>query len=281
MASTAETPPSTGEARDDVEFLVSSWYRLDVLEAIADEPRTRDELRETTPVSGVTLSRILSDLETRGWIRRRDSGCEATTAGQFLADAATRRLADVRTLNRLGDNVERIRLDQFDFDLRCLQDANVIRPSWDDGSAQTRTLVALVYERSSIEGIGTGLDREFMHALADATLNGDLSPDLFFTEEVIEAINDEPELMRLFRDPTDAPGAEVYRNNGEDDVLELGIHERDSLDEDVVMRCGEYEEGAPPGRVESTDTRVRDRAESYFEARRAESHQLKSAVFTP
>lgn len=281
MASTEEGPPWTKEARKDIEFLASSWNRLDVMDALSDQPRTRDELREITPVSRVTLSRILSDLEARGWIARQDDSYETTSAGQFVADNMSRLLDNVQTLNRLGENVEWIRLDQFDFDLNCLQDANLIMPSWDDFSAQTRTLVDLVYESSTIKGIGTGLDREFMRALADATLNGDLSLDLIFTADVIEAINDEPDLMRLFRDLTDATGAEIYRYNGEDAVMEMGIHETNEPDENVVMLCGEYEDGAPPGTVESTDPQVREWAESYFEARRAESHRLKAAVFTP
>lgn len=281
MASTEETTEMTEAARDDLEFLASSWNRFDVLSALVDGPRSRDELRDISPVSRVTLSRILSDLEDRGWIARQEAGYETTTAGKFVADEVTRLLDNVRTLNRLGENVEWIRLDQFDFDLSCLDDANIIMPSWDDFSAQTTTIVELVYETSVLKGIGTGLDREFIKAVVDATLGGDLSPELIFTSDVIEAVNDEPDLSRLFRDLSDASDADVYRYNGEQEVMELGIHQTPSLDDDVVMLCGEYEDGAPPGTVESTDPLVREWAESYFEARRAESHRLKAAVFTP
>lgn len=280
MASSTEESDTATDARDDIEFLTSSWNRLDVLERIADEQTTRNELRDSVSVSRVTLSRILSDLETRNWIEKQNATYEATSTGAFLAAEVSRLLDNVRTVNRLGDNVEWIQLDQFDFDLHRLADADVIMPTWDDFSAQTRTLVDMVYESSSIKGIGTGLDREFMRALADATINGDLSLELIFTPEVIEAINSEPELSRLFRDLTDVPNADIYRYDGGKPVMELGIHEPKSPDEDIVMLCGDYEEGAPPGTVKSTDRRVREWAESYFDARQSESQELMAATFT-
>lgn len=281
MASTEEPSPTTRAPREDLEFLASSWNRLDVLEAVLEEPKPRAELRDITPVSRVTLSRILSDLEDREWIVRQETGYEATSAGQFMAEAVTGLLNNIRTLHRLGENIEWINLEQFDFELSCLADADVITPTWDDFSAQTRQLIDLVYETSTLKGIGTGLDREFIRAVVDATVGGDLSTELIFTSDVIEAVNEEPELARLFRDLSDAPDAAVYRYNGEGSVMELGIHGTGDFDDDVVMLCGEYEDGAPPGTVKSTDPAVRNWANSYFEARRAESHRLKAAVFTP
>lgn len=274
-------PEPIGQARDDIGFLVSSWNRLDVLEAIADEPKSRAELREIMSVSRVTLSRILSDLETRGWITRPDSKYEATKAGDYMASELTQLIENVRALNRLGENVDWIQLDQFAFDLSCLQDADIIMPTWDDFSAQTRMLVDLVYESATIKGIATGLDREFMRALADATKTGELSLELILEPTLIDAITEDPDLARLFSDLADAPRAALYRYRGTDDLMELGIHVPKTGSDATVMLCGEYEDGAPPGTVESTNPDVLEWAESYFAATRAESRELKAAVFTP
>ncbi|MFW6152835.1 MAG: helix-turn-helix transcriptional regulator [Halobacteriota archaeon] len=267
-------------ARDDIEFLAGSWNRLEVLSAIADEPTSRADLRDRTAVSRVTLSRILSDLEARGWIARPDGEYEATATGAYLCEEVTRLLENVRTLNRLGENVEWMRLGQFDFDLRHLDDADLIMPTWDDFSAQTRQLVDRVYESTSIRGVGTGLDREFTRALLDATRNHGVSLELIYTPEVIEAANGDPDLARLFRDLADAPGATVYRYGGNANLMELGLLARPDPAEDLVMICGEYDEGAPPGTVETSDPRVRTWAESFFDDRLGESHQLTAAVFT-
>lgn len=279
MAIEEKTPTGDETARDDIEFLVSSWNRLEVLRAIANGPRTRDELRDSTAVSRVTLSRILSDLEARNWIERTTDGYRATPAGAYLADEVTGLLANVRTLNRLGDAVDWIRLEQFDFDLCRLADAEMITPSWDDFAAQTRVLTDIVYDCTVIRGIGTGMDRAFMMAVADAALNGGLAVELLFEPRVIDAVNDEPELARRFRDLADAEAATVYRYQGTDPLMELGLLE--TADDDLVMLCGHYEDGAPPGTVQTADPVVWSWAERYFEERRAKSHQLQAAVFTP
>lgn len=281
MATQKDSETDDGAAREDVEFLLSSWNRHEVLETVTRGPRTRDELRERTDTSRVTMSRILSDLESRDWIRRTEGGYVATSAGGAIAEEVARFLENIRTLHRLGDDVDWIRIDEFDFDLSHLQDATIIKPTWDDFAAQTRVLTDLVYESITIRGIGTGMDREFMEALVDATVNGELSTELILSQEVIDAINAEPELTRLFRDFADADDGEIYRYQGPESLMELGIHETDEASEDVVMICGHHEEGAPPGTLELRNPTVRDWAESYFEARRAESHQLQAAVFTP
>lgn len=281
METTNEDMTDSAQAREDIEFLVSSWNRLDILQTIQTGPRSRDELRESTSVSRVTLSRILSDLEDRGWIERTDGAYRTTSTGRYLATEVNALVGNVRTLNRLGENVEWIHLDRFDFDLKRLQDAEIIMPTWDDFSAQTRFLIDLVYQSSAIRGIGAGLDREFMRALTDATINGDLSLELIFDPDVLETINDVPELGRQFRDLTDSTDATIYRYGGEAELMELGIPETDSRGRDPVLLCGEYEEGAPPGTLKSTDPVVRRWAESYFETIRADAHRLKAGAFTP
>jgi predicted transcriptional regulator len=198
-----------------------------------------------------------------------------------VANEIKRLLRNITTLNRLGDNVEWIRLDQFDFELHCLEDAHIIMPSWDDFAAQTRALTDIVNNSSRLRGIGTGLDREFMRAVADAGTTGDLTVELIFAPKVIDAICSDPELSDRFRTLAAAPNASIYRYEGDDTLMEMGIHDTHGPEPDSVMLCGDYEDGAPPGTVESTHKTVREWAESCFADRRAESTNLKPTVFTP
>lgn len=46
-----------------VEYLARSPSRVKILDLIRNAPRTRDELKEATDVSRVTLTRILNELE--------------------------------------------------------------------------------------------------------------------------------------------------------------------------------------------------------------------------
>lgn len=281
MESSGDADQLGASARADVTFLVSSWNRYDVLRSVVSAPRPRDELRDTVGVSRVTLSRILSDLEARGWVTRRDEGYEATRAGSIVAAELTDFVASVRSLNRLGEHAEWIRLEAFDFDLARLEDAELITPSWDDRSAQTGRIVELVAESRHVRAVGTGLDRTVVKAVCDATIDGDLSVELVFDPSVVEAIADESELACPFADLAATDWASVYRYTGQESLLELGIAETTGDGEDVVMLCGEYGDGAPPGTIRSTDPVVRNWAESYFEARRGDSRLLDPGVFTP
>lgn len=278
MAAPEET--HSDQAREALSFLAGSWNRLEVLGAIAESPRTRAELRDLVDVSRVTLSRILADLEDRGWVTRETDGYRTTRSGTVVAGEIGGTLANLRTLERLGENVSWIRLEEFDFPLARLADAEIITPTWDDFSAQTSMLVDLVYRCERIRGLGTGMDREFMRAIGDATLNGDLSVEIVFKPAVVEAINAEPELSRLFRDLADADDTAIYRYNGQTPLMELGINETKGDASNPVMLCGEHAEGAPPGTVKTTDPVVRDWAVDFFTARRSEAHRLNAPVFT-
>lgn len=269
------------DARADVQFLVRSWNRLDVLQSVATAPRPRDDLRDAVGVSRVTLSRILSDLEARGWVTRREEGYEATRSGSIVAAELTDFLATLRAIDRLGAHAERFRLEAVDFDLARLEDAELITPTWDDVSARTGRLVELVSESRHVRAVGTGLDRTVVQAVCDATIDGDLAVELVFDPPVVEAIADESELARPFADLASVEWASIYRYTGQESLMELGIAETTGDAEDVVVLCGEYDDGVPPGTILSTDSDVRVWAESYFEARRGESRVLDPAAFTP
>lgn len=266
---------------EDVAFLARSASRVTVLEAISGSPRARHELREATGASRVTVNRILDDLEARGWIVHDDGTYEPTPLGAVVAEEFTRLLDNLETLDHLGEHVNWMHIDRFEFDLRRLRDATVVTPTWDDFAAYTNTLIDLVYDSTAIRAIGTGLHREFVKALADASINGDLSLELIYTPAVIDAILSEANLSRLVRDLADVKGANLYRYHGEEPLMMLLIHETIDPRDDVTLLCGQHEEDAPPGTVETPDERVRAWAEGVFESVRADSALLEADVLRP
>lgn len=266
-------------AREDIEFLASSWNRLDVLEAIAVEPRTRADLKDRTAVSRVTLSRILADLEDRDWIARYNDHYEATPGGEFVASEAIRMLDNIGTASELSSIMEWLPIARFDFDLARLRDATIITPTYDNFTAQSERLVDLVYESNRIRGIGTGLDHEFMRALWEASVNGNLELELILEGELFEPISGDSDLRRQFADMVETANVDIYRYDGDEQLTMLGIHDGVASGDDVVMLCGQHEEGAPPGTIESTDRTVRAWAESFFDTIRATSQPIETTAF--
>lgn len=276
-----EQPERRGNAYDNIEFLVSSWNRLDILNEIASAPKTRDDLKERTEVARVTLSRILADLEDREWIKRDNDHYEATKTGEYVASELTRLVENLKTLDHLGETVDWLHINQFEFDLHHLQEATVTTPTWDDFTAQTTTITEQVSASTRVRGIGTGLDREFFHMVGDETTTGDLELELILEPAVVDVIPTEPELARLFRDIEDSPRASVYRYRGEAPLMMFGLFETEDGADDHVMVCGHHDDGAPPGVVKSTKPAVWSWGESYFDDRRAESEPVQDRVFTP
>lgn len=274
MNHTDDTRSARHEARDDVEFLASSWNRLEVLEAVSDAPRTRMELKERTDVSRVTLSRILSDLEERGWLVRDGNRFQATGAGTFVAAEVGRLLDNVVTAHELGEALELLPVDLFDFDVTRLRDATVITPGHDDLTAPTRDLVELAHRSDRFRGIPTGITREFIAALRDAAVSGELAVELLVPPPVFDIVTDDPELRRQFLDMADSGDADVLLHAADDPVVMIGIFD------DHVMICGEGDRTVPSCTIQTTDDAVYSWAESHFDARRAGARRLEPGAFT-
>jgi predicted transcriptional regulator len=114
---------------DDVAFLVRSPNRGAVLTALATSAADRAELRERVGASRVTVGRITTDLERRGWVERTGTEYRATRAGRVVAAAYERFLETVDTTRRLDPLLEFLPVESFEFDLTELADAEVVTPT--------------------------------------------------------------------------------------------------------------------------------------------------------
>ena len=72
---------------EDIRFLADSENRFTALEVLAAGPRTRSELRDATGASKATISRLLGDFESRGWVSRNGSRYALTPLGEYVASA--------------------------------------------------------------------------------------------------------------------------------------------------------------------------------------------------
>lgn len=86
---------------ETVEFLARSPSRVRVLEAIQEDPRTRNELKDLTDVSRFTLSRTLADFEDRGWIVRSGQRYELTGKGGLVSSELKTLLSNLAAAEEL------------------------------------------------------------------------------------------------------------------------------------------------------------------------------------
>ena len=114
---------------DDIAFLARSETRVGVLRAIEERPRDRRDLATTTDTPRSTLSRTLSELEERGWIERNGQLYELTTAGMLVIEQFVPLLDTVSVLQKLGDAIDLLPLDETDLTIHHLADAQFVTPT--------------------------------------------------------------------------------------------------------------------------------------------------------
>jgi predicted transcriptional regulator len=261
---------------EPVEYLARSPSRLEVLDAIHQDPRTRTELKELTDVSRVTLSRILANFEDRGWIERTNGGYEATSRGSFVATELTGLLANIQTLDHLDGVMEWLPTEEFDFELTCLRDADVSTSSWGDHTAQIRHVAESIPGSDRIVATASGVSRDVIDALWETTVNGDATFEALLDTTALEIIRADEELRRQVREMIGSGTTDWLLYEGEKEPLPMLM-----TCDDTVILCGHDEDGPPPGTLETTDEAVRSWAESYFDAVRADARPLDADAFSP
>ena len=258
---------------DHVEFLARSESRIRVLDAIHEQPRTRNELKELTDISRFTLSRTLADFEDRGWIERVGKRYETTGKGAVIAAEFETLLANLDMAETLDGALEWLQVEKFDFDLARLEDAEVITPSQSDHTAHMRRPAALFERSDRIRTIATGVAYENIEAIRKATVEGDLQFTGILDADSFKAVRAESELADAIVDILTADGTEMFHYDGEDTLVMLIIGD------DAVQMCGHHEDDPAPGTIETANLDIRSWAESYFASVRAEATPIEPETF--
>ncbi|MFC7044949.1 helix-turn-helix transcriptional regulator [Halobacteriaceae archaeon GCM10025711] len=131
-------------ALDDIRFLSDSEHRVIALEELAAGPRTQADLRAATGSSSATVSRLLRSFGERRWIVKDRNEYVLTPLGRFVAEEFDRVYRRMQLADELRDVVEHLPVEEFDFDLRHLENARITRPTRTDTIAPIRREVELM-----------------------------------------------------------------------------------------------------------------------------------------
>lgn len=200
-------------AVESVAFLARSKHRLRVLDLLADGARSREELRERTDATRVTLGRILSDLEDRGLIQRTnaDRGYELTTFGELVHRDFARLLGTVSVGQTYPKLISRLPTNWFDFDLRCLVDSEHIRGKSADPLAAARVVANALKDGSSCEALVGTFTSLPMYAYEQDIREGiDSEAYVVFDSGVTKTMLEDPSLQAKWRDIEAATDSTVY-----------------------------------------------------------------------
>jgi predicted transcriptional regulator len=259
-------------ALDDIRFLSDSEHRVIALEGLIDGPRTQLDLRASTGASSATVSRLLRSFDERGWIDRTGNAYELTPLGRFVAKRFVQLYDQFRSADRLSDLIEYLPLDEFDFDLGCLEGARITRPTRADTIAPIRREVELMTSCTDrFQMLVTAVDRLATQEVAGLVRRIPVFEGVY-TREAFETVRADAS-MRADLDEYMRAGGTLYLYGGETSMVTLG------LNDDIVGLELNDGRGFVPAFVETADDDVLSWAERTYEAYRRESEPLSADAF--
>jgi predicted transcriptional regulator len=260
---------SSASTLESIEFLARSLHRVEVLDGIRTEPRTRDELRELTDASRVTLGRILTDFEERDWIVRTGRRYEATPRGAFIVAEFTRLVSNLDTAEELPELLEWLPAGEAGFDARLLHDATVTTASEGDLIASVRRAVEIISRSKRMWVVADGITYEIAEAIRDAVDDG-LELEWVIGPNTAMAMRADDKLRRSCEDMLDSGQVTLYLYDAEERMPVFMI-----CDETITLCTDDHQ-----AFIETEDEAIHAWAKPRFESYLADSTPLTKELFT-
>ncbi|GGM68928.1 putative transcriptional regulator [Halarchaeum rubridurum] len=261
---TKNTDGTRTDAVETVAFLARSEHRVHVLELLADGTRTRETLLTATGVARVTLSRILGDLEERGWIEKDGNEYALTEYGGLVYDDLARLLGTVSLGESYPDIVGHLPTEWFGFDARHLAEGSLVADEHADPLAAARTVANAVRGADTVRALVGSFVSLPLYAYAEAMRTGD-EPDaeIVFGGGTESVVRDDDGIADCVRAIEANAGTHVYYSVEEPFPCNV-----DLVDDETVYLSLPRERGGGFDVIECDHPAVREWARERFERTR-------------
>ena len=173
---------------DEIAFLARSDHRVEVLDALAEEPRDRSVLRATTGASSPTMGRILSDFEERCWIVRGGRTYELTRLGEFVTERFMNLRDAMEAERKLRDVTPWLPREMEGFTVDLFADATVSHPGPGYPYQPVERVTQLIEDTDTMRGFGTTVVKSSnLEAACQAILDG-MEFEFIYSPGVLETI---------------------------------------------------------------------------------------------
>lgn len=206
---------SRADALDDVSYLARSENRVRILNVLSKQSYHRRDLVDEIDVSSATAGRILTEFQSRGWVKRTQDGYVATPTGQQVTTEFESIINCMEAINHLGDAVEWIPSDELDIGLHEFSDVTVRRPERNDPAEITDFFTDLLKKVTSIHVLTHLVPIEAKETtMVDGLRTGRLTVvNHVITTELLDYLRDHPAHQARWVDLISA-GATVYSYDG-------------------------------------------------------------------
>lgn len=256
---------------DDIRFLADSENRFTALEALAAGARTRSELRDATGASSATISRLLGDFESHGWVARDGNRYALTPLGEYVANSFVDLYDHMATASDLRELLPWFPLGELDVevDLEVLTGARVTAATPENPMAPVARVLDIERESTWTNTLADKFPEPCIDARHEAVVGGSQTFELVTTRAVIASVMASPGADK-FEEIVAADRSTVYVHDG--DVPPGGIYDGTAYlivldDRDVSV-----------GLIESDDPTLVDRLTETFDEYRDVSTRLTAAT---
>lgn len=247
------------DAFEEVSYLAGSENRIRALEVLSSGCRDRDELGAILGVSRPTLSRRLRDFEGYGWIRVTNGRIELTTTGDLVRREFSRMIDTVSTARQIGEIVETLPIDTFDFPIARLEDAAVRRHRRGAPFGVLKRLRSVWSDADTVRVLAHAMSADVLETLQRTVARGQRST-IVCDDQVRSVVASDPELGRMVNSINQSDRVDFFHV---EDTFECSIG---IFDDDLTILAPTDEQNRPAGMIESHDEAVRSWALDRFEA---------------
>lgn len=259
-------------ALDELAFLANSRNRVEVLETLADAPRTRYDLLDRIESSRVTLGRILREFENRRWIVRRGQEYQLTPLGDWIYDEFTDVVEELKAEHRLRKAVRWLPSELVTFDIRCLRDAEAILLDGADTTKLERRILEFHRSGEWVRGFGHGGSPRAVKNHWELAMHKGTRIEMVLTPDTFYALRNDPSSVQRIRELVELE--HVHYFVCEDIPLTAGI-----VDGTVGITLMD-ERGIPQAGLASDNETVHEWAVDLFETYREKADPFEPDMLT-
>ncbi len=263
----ADASPNGGSRTDTattLDVLAVVFDRLDLLELLVEEPRTKPDLVAALDVSRSTVDRGLRRLETAGVIEYTDGRFVLTAMGERAVAGLGELQKTLQRRQELAPLLQWVPDETLDIDLAALAEAELVVPAAGDPWAMVNRHVQLLRRLEDGRAILPLTGLHACEALHERVVDAGATFEVVVTRDVADTFTENPEYAPLTEAMLATDRYDVYVHEGPipyylgliDDTIQLGV------DEDGEPRAL-LETGQPAVAEWATDkyTTFRDQAE--------------------
>ena len=162
------------QSLEDIDFLARSEHRVKVLDALAERPHSRADLRVLTGASSSTIGRMLREFDERHWIVRDGHRYKVTQLGAFVTKGVTNLIDRMETERVLRDVMPWLPAEASGFTIEMVADAVVTVADPADPYRPVNRFLSLLREtdRFRFVGFDVALIGPYMDEICQLILDG-------------------------------------------------------------------------------------------------------------